>query len=53
MILEEAPECNIIAKVTTQEEEIELGDMKLHYVINEKKEIAKILAHSALEPREE
>lgn len=53
VILEEAPECNIIAKVTTQEEEIELGDMKLHYVINEKKEIAKILAHSALEPREE
>lgn len=53
VILEEAPECNIIAKVTTQEEEIELGDMKLHYVINEKKEIAKILAHSALKPREE
>lgn len=53
VILDKAPNCNIIAKVTTQEQEIELGDMKLHFVINEKKEIAKILAHAALAPREE
>lgn len=52
MLLEEAPECNIIAKVTTEEEEMQLGDMPLHYVINEKKEIAKILAHAALAPKE-
>lgn len=50
-ILAASPECHIIAKVTTQEEEVELGDMKIPLIINEKKEIATILADAAIGKR--
>lgn len=49
IILEKFPQCKIIAKVTTREEEEDLENLNLALVINEKSEIAKILGHTALE----
>ncbi|WP_027327555.1 cation:proton antiporter [Helicobacter pametensis] len=47
-ILARFPQCKIVAKVTTTEEEEELQDLNLALIINEKKEIAKILSQAAL-----
>lgn len=47
-ILAKFPHCKIIAKVATHEEEEELRDLNLPLIINEKREIAKILSNAAL-----
>lgn len=48
IILERYPHCKIVVKVITDEEEEELRDLNLSLIINEKKEIAKILSNAAL-----
>ncbi|ANV98751.1 hypothetical protein BBW65_03525 [Helicobacter enhydrae] len=49
IILQKAPNCRVIAKVSTESEEYDLEGLDLDLIINEKKEIAKILACRALE----
>lgn len=48
ILLQTYPQCKIVVKVSSQEEEMELKDLNLSLVINEKSEIAKILSHAAL-----
>ncbi|MCE3046808.1 cation:proton antiporter [Helicobacter kayseriensis] len=47
-ILAKFPHCKIVAKVATEEEEEELRDLNLPLIINEKREIARILSSAAL-----
>lgn len=47
-ILAKFPHCKIVAKVATEEEEEELRDLNLPLIINEKREIARILSNAAL-----
>lgn len=47
-ILQKAPHCHIIAKVTTKAEEEELGELDIYRVVNEKHEIARLLGQAAI-----
>ncbi|NWF66265.1 MAG: cation:proton antiporter [Campylobacterales bacterium] len=42
------PNVNIIVKIKSEEEALLIDDLNIHKIINEKKEIAKMLAHAAL-----
>lgn len=47
-ILQKAPHCHIIAKVTTKAEEEELEELEIYRVVNEKHEIARLLGQAAI-----
>lgn len=53
ILLDKAPNCNIIAKINAREQNDEIDDLNLYGIVDEKIEIARILGEKAILAREE